>query len=182
MSTGGSPIAAKDDNSGQQGLTEYLEDWQSRLDRSQLMSFLGPGILEILDSLPYYVLLVDRHHRILLANKATRQTLGVEPEEITGELCPQAVHALPKGEAYAGCPLEEAVEKQQPVENIHFDEQHGLWLRIAMYPTNAWTVSGERIYLHMIQNITEQKQIEAELERLQEENKRLVEELGKSSS
>jgi len=161
-----------------QALSEYLDDWQSRFGRSQLLSFLGPGILEILDSIPYYVLLIDQHHRILLANKATRDQLGVEPQDITGEFCPRAIHGLKEGESYPGCPLEEAVATQEPVEKDHFDENTGRWMRIAMYPSGAWTVSGERIYLHMLQDITEQKQMEKEIEELRAANRQLSERLN----
>lgn len=131
------------------------------------LSFLGPGILKILDALPFYVLLVDKNHRILLANKATREELQLDPQEIIGEFCPKVVHGIEEG-TYPGCPLEEAVHTHGPVEKEHFDEEHNRWLKIAMYPTGTWTVDGEEIYFHMIQDITDLKsrisKLEQELE------------------
>jgi len=128
------------------------------------LSFLGPGVLKLLDSLPFYVLLVDQNHRILLANKATRDELGLDPKEIIGEFCPRVVHGIEEG-TYPGCPLEEAVQTHGPVEKEHFDEEHGRWLKIAMYPTGTWTVDGEEIYFHMIQDITEIRNRIDELEK-----------------
>ncbi|MHB1467271.1 MAG: PAS domain-containing protein [Thermoleophilia bacterium] len=121
------------------------------------LSFLGPGILEVLDALPFYVLLVDRNHRILLANRATRDSLGFEPNDIVGKYCPTVIHGLAEGEEYPGCPLHEAVSTQKAVEREHFDEKTGRWLKVAMYPIHAFTVDGEQIYFHMIEDITDQK-------------------------
>lgn len=120
------------------------------------LSFLGPGTLKLLDSLPFYVLLVDQNHRILLANKATRDQLGLEPKDIIGEFCPKVVHSIEEG-SYPGCPLEEAVKTHSAVEREHYDTDTGRWLKVGMYPTGTFTVDGEEIYFHMIQDITDMK-------------------------
>jgi hypothetical protein len=78
------------------------------------------------------------------------------------------VHGIEEG-AYPGCPLEEAVKTQGPVEKEFFDEDTGRWIMTSMYPTGTWTADGEEIYFHMIQDITETKEkirsLEEELER-----------------
>jgi PAS domain S-box-containing protein len=151
----------RNDDNAEDGIRAFEadSDWASlEVDNmGASISFLGPGILKVLDALPFYVLLVDKNHRILLANKATRDQLKMEPKELIGEYCPNAVHGIDEG-TYPGCPLEEAVKTHQPVEREHFDENTGRWLRIAMYPTETWTVDGEEIYFHMMQDITEMKQ------------------------
>lgn len=134
------------------------------------LSFLGPGLLKILDSFPFYVLLIDSRHHILLANKATRDDLGLEPEEIVGEHCPRVVHGLEAG-SYPGCPLEEAIETGQGVEREYFDEKTGRWLKISLYPTGAWSVDGQEIYLHMMQDITGQKEAIEKLRKCEEKSK-----------
>lgn len=126
---------------------------------SSHLNYLGKGLLPILDALPFYVLLIDRNHRILLANKATRDALGVEASKLVGDYCPQAVHGQQHG-SYPGCPLEQAVISKQAVEIEHFDEKTCRWLKIAVYPTSAWSIDGQGIYLHMIQDITAQKDAE----------------------
>lgn len=152
-------MASSDDEFG--GAREW--DPLHRENRGAALSFLGPGILKVLDALPFYVLLVDKNHRILLANKATRDDLKMEPQDIIGEFCPKVVHGIDEG-SYPGCPLEEAVEKHKAVEREHFDKDTGRWLKVAMYPTDTWTVDGEEIYFHMIQDITDVKARIAELE------------------
>ena len=121
------------------------------------LSYLGNGLLAILDALPFYVLLIDKNHRILLANKATRNTLGMEASDIVGEYCPRVVHGLEHG-SYSGCPLEKAVTSKEPVEWEHFDEETGRWLKTAVYPTTALSIDGQGVYFHMIQDITAQKE------------------------
>lgn len=137
--------------------------WEPDLeDKGASCKFASSVYLDILDSLPFYVLLVDQNHRILLANRATRNALGMRPKEIIGEYCPRLVHGIEEG-SYPGCPLEEAVEKQEPVEREYYDEENGRWLKIAMYPTTAWTVDGEKVYFHMIEDITRIKEMEQRL-------------------
>ncbi|GBE57160.1 PAS fold protein [bacterium BMS3Abin01] len=142
-------------------------------DKGASLSFLGSGILKVLDSLPFYVLLIDKNHRILLANKATRDRLEMEPNELVGEFCPKIVHGIEEG-SYPGCPLEEAVATQKPVVKDHYDEEQGKWLRIAMYPTGSWTVDGEAIYFHMIEDITEYKDAIQKLKKVEEEYRKLL--------
>jgi len=133
------------------------QEWGKNEDQgASHLSYLGNGVLEILDALPFYVLLIDKNHRILLANKATRNTLGMEASELVGELCPRVVHRLEHG-SYPGCPLEKAVSSNEPVEWEHFDEEKGRWFKTAVYPTSIMTIDGQGVYFHMIQDITAQK-------------------------
>lgn len=128
------------------------------------LSYLGSGLLDILDSLPFYVLLIDKNHRILLANKATRNTLGKEAGEIVGEYCPRVVHGLEHG-SYPGCPLEKAVTSNEAVEWEHYDDENGRWFKTAVYPTSAMSIDGQGVYLHMIEDITEQKEAMEKLQK-----------------
>jgi len=41
----------------------------------------------LLDVMPFYVMLIDAEHKILLANKALRRDLGLDPEKIVGGYC-----------------------------------------------------------------------------------------------
>lgn len=54
----------------------------------------GASLGEFLDALPFYVMLIDETHHILMANEAVREDLGMDPEEIVGEFCPRVVHGL----------------------------------------------------------------------------------------
>ena len=122
---------------------------------------VGLDILDILDALPFYVLLIDEHHHILEANSAVQAQLGLKPEDIIGKYCPEAVHGL--SEPWYACPLEEAVRKGQAVEREALDQESGRWIRSAVYPTRKLTPDGSRIFFHMVSDITDRKQAEEQL-------------------
>ena len=161
-------MAAEDNKS------RYQSDWLKDIHKGAALSFLGPGIVEILDALPFYVMLIDKNHRILLVNKATREALKLEPQDIIGEYCPRVVHGIENG-AYPGCPLEEAVEKKCSVQREHFDVKSSRWLRIAIYPTGTWSADGEEIFFHMVEDITDKKDLMAALEESKEIYRKLFE-------
>jgi PAS domain S-box-containing protein len=122
---------------------------------------VGADIMDILDSVPFYVLLIDEHHYILQANSAVQAQLGLEPKDIIGKYCPKVIHGL--DEPFYACPLEEAVEKGQAIEREAFDPASGRWLNSAIYPTKGLTRDGRRIYFHMVSDITDRKQAEEQL-------------------
>ena len=64
---------------------------------------VGLELQMVIDAFPFYVMLLDADHKILLANKAIRGDLGLAPEQIVGEYCPNAVHGLEY--PYPGCTL-----------------------------------------------------------------------------
>ena len=120
-----------------------------------------PGLGDILDSLPFYALLVDEDHYILQANNAVLTQLGMTPGEVVGRYCPKVVHGIDG--PFHGCPLEEALEKDEGVGREVFDEHSERWLRSAIYPTAALTPEGKKVLFHMVTDITDQKPAEAQL-------------------
>jgi len=119
-------------------------------------------ISDILDALPFYVMLVDEHHHILEANSSVQARLGLKPKDIIGKYCPEVVHGL--SEPWYACPLEEAVQKGQAVEREALDQKSGRWIRSAIYPTRKLTPDGSRILFHMVSDITDRKQAEEQLQ------------------
>jgi len=67
------------------------------------------------------------------------------------------------------------VAKGSGVEQEYYDEKEGRWLRVAIYPTGTWSVDGEEIYFHMVQDITEQKQAMEALKQAKEAYRKLYE-------
>jgi len=122
---------------------------------------VGLEILDILDALPFYVLLIDEHHYILEANSAVQAQLGLKPEDVIGKCCPEVVHGV--SEPWYACPLEEAVQKGHYVEREALDQKSGRWIRSAIYPTRRLTPDGSRIFFHMVYDITDRKKAEEEL-------------------
>jgi len=128
-------------------------------------------VSDILDALPFYVLIVDDHHQILQANRAVLEQTGLKSEAILGKHCPTVLHGLDA--PWYACPLEEAVEKGRAIEREALDQQTGRWMRSAIYPTACFTPDGRRMYLHMVSNITDTKKGEAELRASREQLREL---------
>jgi PAS domain S-box-containing protein len=126
---------------------------------------------EILDSLPFYVLLIDDQHRILQANRAVRELLGSEPADIIGKYCPEVIHGT-KGPWHA-CPLEEAIETGRPVEREALDEKSRRWIVSAIYPIKQ-TPEGRTIFFHMVTDVNKRKQAEEQLRISREQMKELT--------
>ena len=125
------------------------------------------SVTDILESLPFYVLLVDEDHRILQANRAVRVQLGLEPSAVIGQYCPKVIHGLDA--PWHACPLEEAVAKGEAVEREALDPASGLWIRSAVYPTGRLTADGKRVFFHMVSDITNRKRVEEELQTSREQ-------------
>jgi len=123
---------------------------------------LMPGVPDIINALPFYVLLVDEDHHIIAANNAVRTHLGLKPEELEGKYCPKVIHGLDG--PFEGCPLEESAATGQAIEKEVLDNASGRWLRSAIYPIQGATRNGKRVFFHMVTDITERKRAEEALE------------------
>ncbi len=119
------------------------------------------GVQNILDALPFYVVVVDEDHYVLEANSAVYRQLGVKREDILGKYCPMAIHGYL--EPFPGCPLEEAAEKNQAIDRELFDPLSGRWVTSSVYPTRALTKNGKKVFFHMVTDITERKRAEEQL-------------------
>jgi len=117
----------------------------------------------LLDAYPYYVMLVDAEHRIVVANEATCQAINRTSAELQGKVCLREIHG--QEEAYAGCPMAQAVNTGEPAQVDYHDEQSGIWIRSSMFPTQFCTADGERVYLHHTRDITDQVEMKQHLAR-----------------
>lgn len=102
----------------------------------------------LIDSLPYYVMLVDEDHVIWMANTAIRRMVDVNPEDVVGEYCPKVIHGcdgpIPE------CPLEEAMHLGHDVEKEILDEATGVRVFSCIYDTGYLTPTGRRLYVHTV--------------------------------
>ena len=129
----------------------------------QLNPIDGFDMSVLLDALPFYVILVDSDHKILMANKAIKKDLGLDPEKIIGGYCPKVVHGL--DEPYPGCPLEEALQKGHSIEREFFNREINRWINSAVYSTGMRTQDDKEIFIHLIIDITKRKEAEEEIRR-----------------
>lgn len=125
----------------------------------EMKEMLFITIRHILDALPFYAMLVDENHRILMANRLVESKLGVNPDKIVGKYCPKVIHGF--SSSYPGCPLEDALKTGHAVEKKLYDTPSKKWLPSAIYPIEKiHTKNGKKIYLHFARDITEQERLE----------------------
>jgi PAS domain S-box-containing protein len=129
-----------------------------RRKRSGTLSETEFDVQMLLDVIPFYVMLIDSEHRILLANKALRSDCGLDPDKMIDGYSPKAVHG--SDEPYPGCPLEEAIEQGHSIDREFFNSETGRWVRSGVYPTGRKTTQGKEIFVHFISDITERKRAE----------------------
>ncbi len=115
----------------------------------------------VLDAFPYYVMLIDAQHTVLMANRAVKDSLGIPVEAIIGGHCPRIVHG--HDEAFPGCPLEMACARGCSTECELNDTEHGRILISGVYETPLKTPEGRPVYLHTTRDITEQRRAEGAL-------------------
>jgi len=113
------------------------------------------GMQELIDALPFYMLVIDSDHCIVMANRAVSDTFGVEPKSVIGGYCPAVIHGLDK--PFPGCPLEEATRTGKISEKELYDEKTERWTLFSVYPTGLRTQEGKDVFLHMAKDITETK-------------------------
>jgi signal transduction histidine kinase/CheY-like chemotaxis protein len=111
----------------------------------------------VLEAIPFPALVVDRNHRILWANRAAVDLWG----EVEGQICHDVVPGL--DDLMAGCPLNEA-QVEGPVEREIFDEARGAWLQVSVFPM-AGEDNDDPVYLHIIRDVTRQRNDGNELRR-----------------
>jgi len=137
---------------------QHLKDFKN----AKVEADLELDLQNVLDAFPFYMMILDADHKILLANEAIRDDLGLDPDKIVGQHCPKVVHGLE--EPYPGCPLEEAVERGHGIEREFFDPEGNQWINSAVYPTKLRTQDGRDIFIHFISDISEKKRAEIKIE------------------
>lgn len=116
----------------------------------------------VLDSLPFYTMIIDSEHKIIMVNNAVTTQLQVDGRTIIGGYCPRVVHGQ-EGPLEI-CPLEKALRTGKAEEN-EFCDDGGRWYASGVYPIE---LQGNQppIFFHMVHDITGRKVAEDNLRRL----------------
>lgn len=123
----------------------------------------GTSILRLLDSLPYYVMLVDENHEIILVNKALRRQYDMEPEEVLGGYCPKVIHGA--SGPISKCPLEKSAQMETPEPTSSVFKEAGSWLKSAIYPIKGLEHNGKTVFFHTVHDITARREAEQKHEK-----------------
>ena len=156
----------------EQKLQEYEYYWGNK--NYSEMTFLST-IQDIINVLPYFVMIIDEDHNILLANDAIVTAVGKNIENIVGCYCPKLIHDL--DEPFPGCPLEDAFEKGYSIEKELLDPFYEKWVSSGVYPMKYKTQDGKKIFLHIARDITDRKKAEEMIQYQNEYLKNILESL-----
>ncbi len=125
----------------------------------------GLDVQKLLDTFPYYVMLVDETHHVLMCNKKMAPLFGENTADAVGQYCPRAVHGL--DHPYEGCPLEYCVDNNlEEAEEVIYDKENEKWYSAGVYDTKVKTRDGKRLYLHYLSDVSEK----VEAKKKQKEN------------
>ncbi|MDD4179492.1 MAG: PAS domain-containing protein [Candidatus Margulisbacteria bacterium] len=128
---------------------------------------VGLSVKGLIDALPFYVILVDEDHTILMANEQLAKELKLPVGKIIGSYCPKLVHGMDS--PFPGCPLEEAKAAGHYIGRELYDARYDRWFNSVIYPTAFKTKKGKKVYFHTTFDITVDKKTKAELEKKTQE-------------
>ncbi|MBC8873070.1 MAG: PAS domain S-box protein [Planctomycetes bacterium] len=112
------------------------------------------------DSTQDAIMLLDIDHRVLRANRAAAEFVGVAVDALVGKKCHELVHDLDAPPDF--CPFHEAKRTKQRVQLETQLADGGRWVAITMDPVldEAGNVTAA---VHVVTDITERKQAEQDL-------------------
>lgn len=121
----------------------------------------------IFDTIPDLMLVLDREHRIVKANRAMAERLGVSPSSLVGSLCCQVVHGTPAPVPF--CPhAQMLVDGREHVADIRLERLGGLFEVVVSPLRNR---GGDLVgAVHLAHDVTER---EAAAEALQQQRRQL---------
>jgi diguanylate cyclase (GGDEF)-like protein/PAS domain S-box-containing protein len=109
------------------------------------------------------IVLLDADFRIIRANRAAGDFVGIPAAELVGKHCYNLIHGADKPPA--DCPLARLFRSRKHEESEHLNERTGTWLSVAVDP--VFDENGELVQVvHILKDITERKEREQEIERL----------------
>jgi PAS domain S-box-containing protein len=116
------------------------------------------------DTVPDAVLLVDKQFRIQRANRAAAALLGLEPAQLIGQRCHEAVHGL--AEPLAGCPYQRMLASGREERGDIEEPRLGKIFDVTATPLRD-SQGVLRGCVHVSRDVTRRKQLEEQLRQAQ---------------
>ncbi len=142
----------------QRQLAETKQEWQ-----------------ETFDAIPDMIMILDREHNILKANKATEDRLGVGEGQLIGRKCFEAVHGADGPPDF--CPHVEAMQNGREHWTDMSETLLGGEFHVSSTPWPTTKGQFEKA-VHVARDVTEQKQLNAALEQQRNQFLSVLEHLG----
>ncbi len=115
------------------------------------------------DAVPDSVFVLDDDSRILRANQATVKLLGIPQHEVVGRKCYEVVHG--RTDPIPGCPRAAALKTGRVAEGCIEETRLGRTYNVTATPLKHDDHSAPAGCVHVLHDLTEQRQNEAELRR-----------------
>jgi diguanylate cyclase (GGDEF)-like protein/PAS domain S-box-containing protein len=93
------------------------------------------------DAIPDIIIVIDNHHKIVMANRSLTLKLGIDSEALLGKPCYEIIHNLDKAPGYCPCIQSDSTETEQIAEAY---EKH-LDCHYTFTATPLFNSSGDRI-------------------------------------
>ncbi len=115
------------------------------------------------DAMTDMVSIHDSDMRIVRANKATFDFLGVSPEDVIGSYCYQALWG--EADLCRGCPWHETVEDNETHTRTFYISQRNCHVQMTTAPF-PHQFDDQQYYIHIVRDISKRRRAELELRKL----------------
>lgn len=118
---------------------------------------INENLKDILNQMPYFILLIDENFIIHFANNYVLKLLDLKNDQIIGKKRNKIVHGCNKDKSK--CPFTDLKITKKQI----FDEKNKKWFNVNIVPTNYFTNDKKRLFLHTFYDISDLKFSEREI-------------------